>query len=122
MPGFDGAPHASAVEVYQDKVYDLLAERAPLSVGSSKAGHKVSSSAGKSLIIGNKNAEGRGDSHPKGCRCGECWKKNQAALAERLAKQDSARAMVKSQSGRGGGAASKSSRNGGSADQFATRL
>ena len=65
MPGFDGALHASAVEVYQDKAYDLLAERAPLSVGSSKAGHKVSSGAGKSLIIGNKNAEGRGIPTPR---------------------------------------------------------
>jgi len=41
VPGL-GKLHASAVEVYQDKAYDLLANRAALTVGTQKAGHKVS--------------------------------------------------------------------------------
>ena len=95
MPGFDGALHASAVEVYQDKAFDLLAERAPLTVGSSKAGHRVRAGAGKPIVIGNAGAESRGGAHPPGCRCGDCWKANKAALSARLAKRDGARTATK---------------------------
>ena len=36
-----GALHASAIEVYQERAYDLLAERLPLAVGTQKVGGKV---------------------------------------------------------------------------------
>ena len=40
LPGL-GRLHASAVEVYQEKAYDLLADRAQLAVGVQKTGRKV---------------------------------------------------------------------------------
>merc|ERR1719453_1710094 len=36
-----GKQHASAIEVYQDAAYDLLADRAPLQVGRKSVGRQV---------------------------------------------------------------------------------
>jgi len=112
-PGL-GSLHASAVEVYQDKAYDLLADRAPLTVGSAKKGVVVGAGKGKPLIIGNKNAETVAGAHPPGCRCGACWKANKEALAARLAKRDGG--------GRPAARARGATSGGGGADseQFAT--
>ena len=45
--------HASAIEVYQDKAYDLLADRAPLTVGTKSAGRKVEGADHGAIVIGN---------------------------------------------------------------------
>ena len=41
LHGGAGTLHASAVEVFHEKAYDLLADRAPLTVGSQRAGRAV---------------------------------------------------------------------------------
>ena len=76
--------HASAIEVYQDKAYDLLADRAPLTVGTKSAGRKVEGADHGAIVIGNHGgaagacSSGVGGtahagSHPPGCRCG-AWR------------------------------------------------
>ena len=46
--------HASAIEIYQDAPYDLLADRAPLSLGTKRAGLKVG--GGPVTVHGNDRA------------------------------------------------------------------
>ena len=43
--------HASAIEVYQDKAYDLLADRAPLTVGTKSAGALLKATGRTSIIV-----------------------------------------------------------------------
>jgi hypothetical protein len=111
-----GTLHATAVEVYQNKAFDLLADRAPLTVGSARKGVVVGSSAGKPLIIGNKDAESVAGAHPPGCRCGPCWKANKEALSARLAKRDGARQDTR----RAGRVAKTAGAAPSGAEQFAT--
>jgi len=79
-----GTLHASAVEVYQEKAYDLLADRAQLAVGSQRLGMQVAGDKNP-LIIGNSDAEAVNGTHPPGCRCGPCWRAGKERLASRLA-------------------------------------
>ena len=67
-----GQIHASAVEVYQDRAFDLLADRAPLTVGSRNPGLKQDARAAVSVL--NSTSEKLHAVHPPGCRCGPCWK------------------------------------------------
>ena len=71
--------HASAVEVYQEKAYDLLANRAQLAVDGKRLGVQVQ--WGKVLLIGNGDAEAVNGTHPPGCQCGPCWKAGNGRLA-----------------------------------------
>jgi hypothetical protein len=79
MPKIGGLS-ATAIEVYQEKAYDLLADKNPLTVGSQNAGRK----------IGNDSSYGASYNgvHPKQCRCSTCWKAQKEELAARLAKRD----------------------------------
>jgi len=96
--------HASAVEVYQEKAYDLLADRAPLTVGSKSSGRKVG--GGKADLYGNhlgsKGSAGSSHhgAHPPACRCGKCWKKKEEELQARLAKRDNAQQQKSSVGGK----------------------
>ena len=97
-----GALHASAVEVYQDKAYDLLDARRPLPVGQSagrmRANEGVTVTGGAMTTYhlsskahlggppasGGKGGKGKGKAHPGSCRCGRCWKAKNEARAARL--------------------------------------
>jgi hypothetical protein len=77
-----GTLHASAVEVYQERAYDLLAERKQLSVGAQKSGAKVT---------GSKAAKDPNAAvpHKSTCSCRECYLRKEAeakARKEGLAK------------------------------------
>ena len=63
--------HASAIEIYQDAPYDLLADRAPLSVGTKRAGLKVG--RGPVTVHGNDRASNHCGTHPPGCSCRKCF-------------------------------------------------
>ena len=63
--------HASAIEIYQDAPYDLLADRAPLSVGTKRAGLKVG--CGPVTVHGNDRASNHCGTHPPGCSCRKCF-------------------------------------------------
>ena len=83
--------HVSAIEVYQDKAYDLLADRAPLQVGSKNAGRQV---GGGGCVIpglegGKAGASGGAHAgvHPPHCQCGKCFKAQEAEKAAREAKR-----------------------------------
>ena len=98
-----GSLHASAIEVYQEVAYDLLADRAPLTVGARSAGRKVG--GGPAVFAHTTQAgEAHHGAHPPGCRCGACWKAKQAELEAKLARRDAAAASTTG-SGRGGAAA-----------------
>ena len=106
-----GSLHASAVEVYDDKAYDLLADRAQLAVGTKNKGVVVPTGSGAPLIIGDHHGGDRGRSqtvngaHPAGCRCGACFKAREAELKARLAKvraRGAARAAGGARAGAGG--------------------
>lgn len=94
----NGTLHASAVEIYSEKAYDLLADRAPLSVGSQKAGRNVgggptccTSSGNGAATSGAVGSAGAFHGvHPPACRCGKCWLAKKEELAARLAKRDAA--------------------------------
>ena len=75
-----GTLHASAVEVYQERAFDLLADRAPLVVGAQKAGRKV----------GQKAAGDAGNNgvHPSNCNCRTCYIAKKDELTARLAKRN----------------------------------
>ncbi|KAH8048084.1 ATP-dependent microtubule motor [Aureococcus anophagefferens] len=45
-----GALHASAVEVYQERAFDLLNDRAPLTVGGKSAGLKDFATVGETVV------------------------------------------------------------------------
>ena len=88
-------------EIYNEHALDLLADRAPLSVGSKKAGRSV---GGGPTCFAHANIAGSGSGaavkgavgaamdfhgvHPPGCRCGKCHAAKKAELAARLAKRD----------------------------------
>jgi len=72
-----GALHASAVEVYQERAFDLLADRAPLVVGTQKVGEKVATAG--------KDAEGKEEVHKSTCKCRECYLRKEQALKDRKA-------------------------------------
>jgi hypothetical protein len=88
--------HASAVEIYSEHAYDLLADRAPLSVGSQKAGRNVGGGATCLTSSGDgaatSGAVGAAQSfhgvHPPACRCGKCFLAKKEELAARLARRD----------------------------------
>ena len=63
--------HASAIEIYQDAPYDLLADRAPLSVGIKRAGLKVG--RGTVTVHGNDRVSNHCGTHPPGCSCRKCF-------------------------------------------------
>lgn len=63
--------HASAIEIYQDAPYDLLADRAPLSLGTKRAGLKVG--GGPVTVHGNDRASNHCGTHPPGCSCRKCF-------------------------------------------------
>jgi len=97
--------HASAVEVYQEKAFDLLADRVQLSVGTQKVGRKVSGPAAK--------VKGNDATHKSTCTCRECYLAKEAELKarkERLAAPRSAKPAAQSfaelSGARGGGNAS----------------
>ena len=72
-----GALHASAVEVYQERAYDLLADRLPLAVGTQKVGGKVAAAG--------KDKEGRDEVHKSTCKCRECYLRKEQAAKDRKA-------------------------------------
>jgi len=80
--------HASAIEIYQDDAYDLLDNRRPLQVGSQKVGRQLGSGAMSAIGAGGKGLDAHAGVHPRGCRCGKCWKAQQDELKARLAKRD----------------------------------
>ena len=67
----DSVVHASAIEIYQDMPYDLLDDRAPLSVGTKRAGLKVG--GGVVTVHGNTRASNHCGTHPPGCSCRKCF-------------------------------------------------
>eukprot|EP00930_Biecheleria_cincta_P085678 TRINITY_DN75052_c0_g1_i1.p1 TRINITY_DN75052_c0_g1~~TRINITY_DN75052_c0_g1_i1.p1 ORF type:complete len:547 (-),score=85.42 TRINITY_DN75052_c0_g1_i1:580-2220(-) len=87
-----GTLHASAIEVYQDQAYDLLADRAPLQVGTKSAGRQVG--GGGCVIPGLEGgkAGASGDAHagvhPSHCQCMKCFKAQEAEKAAREAKRN----------------------------------
>ena len=103
-----GTVHASAIEVYQERAFDLLADRAPLTVGGKSAGVKVGGS-GPALV----NPYGKGPgayegTHPKCCQCGKCIvaneKAREAMLEMRKDREEAARLARSAPRGaRGGG-------------------
>ena len=89
--GGGGTLHASAIEVYQDRAYDLLADRAPLQVGTKSTGRQV---GGGGCVIpglegGKAGASGGAHAgvHPAHCQCGKCFKAQEAERAAREAKR-----------------------------------
>ena len=72
-----GALHASAVEVYQERAYDLLADRLPLAVGTQKVGGKVTAAG--------KDKEGKDEVHKSTCKCRECYLRKEQAAKDRKA-------------------------------------
>ena len=87
-----GTLHASAIEVYQDRAYDLLADRAPLQVGTKTAGRQV---GGGGCVIpglegGKAGASGGAHAgvHPAHCQCMKCFKAQEAEKAARAAKRN----------------------------------
>lgn len=88
--------HASAVEVYHENVFDLLDDRAQLSIGynTKQMGNKV---AGKADIGGSfGGARAINGVHPASCTCHGCFKAQEEAKkakeAARLARVEAARA------------------------------
>ena len=112
-----GTLHASAVEVYQERAYDLLADRLQLAVGAQKMGRQVAGAK-----------DGKGDvsaavAHKSTCDCRACYlakeeeKKARAAgtfkpkpkIRQSFADLSNARPHGRSASpGRGGGLLAKS--------------
>ena len=84
--------HASAIEIYQDAPYDLLADRAPLSVGTKRAGLKVG--GGQVTVHGNDRASNHCGTHPPGCSCRKCFE----AIAKLKAMHAAARHGLKNKS------------------------
>ena len=87
-----GTLHASAIEVYQDMAYDLLADRSPLQVGTRSTGRQV---GGGGCVIpglegGRAGASGGAHAgvHPSHCQCMKCFKAQEAEKAAREAKRD----------------------------------
>lgn len=79
--------HASAIEIYQDAPYDLLADRAPLSVGTKRAGLKVGGK-GPVAVHGNDRASNHCGTHPPGCSCRMCFEAITKLKAIHAANQD----------------------------------
>ena len=122
-----GSLHASAIEVYQERAFDLLADRNPLTVGGKSAGLKVGGSgpaimcgAGAALASSAPSRRSRvahEGVHPPGCSCGKCivaQEKALEALKAKRAEREAAQVAQRASSGRrgsgggggGGGAAS----------------
>ena len=85
-----GTLHASAIEVYQDNAYDLLADRAPLQVGTRSVGRQV---GGGGAIIANaskavSDASEYGGVHPPHCQCMKCFKRQEKEREEREARRN----------------------------------
>jgi len=92
MQSGGGALYASAIEVYQDAAYDLLADRAPLQVGTKSVGRQV---GGGGCVIpglegGKEGASGTAHAgvHPAHCQCSKCFKAQEAEKAAREAKRN----------------------------------
>jgi hypothetical protein len=75
----------------QDRAYDLLADRSPLTVGSKSAGRKVA--GGPADVFGRSGQKAHGGAHPRGCHCGKCWAAWKAEIAARLAARDAIKAV-----------------------------
>lgn len=88
-----GAVHASAVEVYQDKAYDLLDDRAPLTVGVKSGDRQVG--GGGAIVIGDLSDKGHHGAHPAGCRCGKCFAAKKEELADQITKRDRVQAAAR---------------------------
>uniref|UniRef100_A0A7S2CM31 Kinesin motor domain-containing protein n=1 Tax=Haptolina brevifila TaxID=156173 RepID=A0A7S2CM31_9EUKA len=58
-----GTLHCSAIEVYQEKAYDLLQDRVQLAVGTQKAGRKTAGTKDK----------GNDAVHKSTCKCRDCY-------------------------------------------------
>ena len=85
-----GTLHASAIEVYQDNAYDLLADRAPLQVGTRSVGRQV---GGGGAIVANASkavsaGSAYGGVHPSHCQCGKCFKRQEQEREEREARRE----------------------------------
>ncbi|GMI29378.1 hypothetical protein TeGR_g9221 [Tetraparma gracilis] len=78
----------SAIEVFQEKTYDLLNSRRPLQMGTETAAVYAPNERVASLH----GAEASNGTHPPGCRCGVCWQAKKKAQEERMARRDSAQA------------------------------
>lgn len=101
-----GTLHASAIEVYQDNAYDLLADRAPLQVSTKSTGRQV---GGGGCVLpplagGRAGAAGGAHAgvHPAHCQCMKCFKAQEAEKEARLealeAKRNAPRETAKSKS------------------------
>ena len=76
-----GALHASAVEVYQERAFDLLNDRAPLTVGGKSAGLKVGGGGANHTTDYRANVAHEG-THPHGCSCRKCILAKERETAE----------------------------------------
>ena len=95
-----GTLHASAIEVYQDRAYDLLADRTPLQVGTRSTGRQV---GGGGCVIPGLEGSRAGASggahagvHPAHCQCGKCFKAQEAEKAARAAAREAQRSAPRS--------------------------
>ena len=77
--------HASAVEIYHENVFDLLAERAELSIGTTKPmGFQVLGKAeGGAWMSGGGDARAINGTHPAHCTCHACFKLQEQAKAQK---------------------------------------
>jgi len=81
-----GKVRVSAKEVYGNKCYDLLDSLKPLSFSSTQNTGVSVGHGNISLLDGRKSY---GGTHPPGCRCGDCWKAQEAVKKERIEKRNS---------------------------------
>ena len=99
--------HASAVEVYHENVFDLLNDRSPITIGTSKpVGNKV----GGKADLGLAGAKGVGQYslngvHPASCTCRKCFQAQEEAKQAAKAARQAKIAAARSGGGGGGGAA-----------------
>ena len=108
-----GTLHASAVEVYQERAYDLLADRAVLTVGAQKSGRQVSGGQAKDP---NEKVP-----HKSTCTCRECYIAKEAEKKARAEGKSLPRAKVVARSfGEISGSKTNKSGGGGADESFAT--
>ena len=81
-----GSFHASAIEVYMDNAFDLLANRKVLAVGSrQKRADNCNIVTNKTMITHTGAELKAGGLHPSGCSCRQCFASKQAAREARRA-------------------------------------
>lgn len=100
--------HASAIEVYMEHAYDLLAGRNPIKVGSVRGagrGNIVAGDIGKAPVYSG-HAVIVGGLHPSGCSCFKCFNEQEkAAAAKRAGGSSRAPSSSSKKQASGGGAA-----------------